>query len=390
MAKKNISKKDKASKINRLENKTVKKTLKPKKKEKKDKSSGIGIFIILVIVAIVAVLAINYQQLSDSTVFSTNYQKLSDKFFNKNTTTEGSEVIASVVAASVNGDIITLSQLDNIYSRLPEQTKMAVSKQDILEQIINEKILILEAENKGINVSDKEINDFIDDLILKSGMVRDEFEQRIYEQNLSMDTVTEEIFKQLIITKLYEQEIINKINITDEEIQAYYDENQEQFKTEEQAKARHILICHQQSISCESNLTQEQALQKIQNISDLVNGTNFSELAKKYSMGPSSASGGDLGFFGKGVMIKEFEDVAFDTEIGQVSDIVETSFGYHLIKVDDKKNESIEKLEEVKEDIKSFLIGQNQQFAFKEYLDKLKSKANIINFYENSVAATTG
>ena len=113
----------------------------------------------------------------------------------------------SDIAASINGEIITLDELTKVYNRLPSQTRDVVTKEDLLEQMINEKILLMEAKRQAITVSDDEIETFLDNLITQSEVSEEEFNQRLVSQGITQEETKDEIKKQLTITKLYEKEI---------------------------------------------------------------------------------------------------------------------------------------------------------------------------------------
>ncbi|NIA18257.1 MAG: protein translocase subunit SecD [Actinobacteria bacterium] len=108
-------------------------------------------------------------------------------------------------------------------------------------------------------------------------------------------------------------------------------------KEEKEVKAAHLLLCYNEVEGCESGLSREEALNKINEIKNQATPNNFAELTKKYSTGPSGPNGGDLGWFAKGAMVKQFEEVVFPQEVGTISDPVETQFGYHLIYKQDEK-----------------------------------------------------
>lgn len=365
MAKKNIGKHtDPTESFLEQESKPAKKARKQAKKETVTKSKTKihkGFLILLGIFLVIAIIAVIFKW---------------DQIF----------IASDSPVAEINGEKIMMSELDNLYSRLPEQTRLLVTKQDLLDQMINEKVLVQEAEKIGITVNQSEIDDFLFKLIQQSGLTREEFDERIAAQNITNEMINDEVYKQLIITKLYQQEIIDKTNITDGDIEDYYIENLDQFKTAAQVRAEHILICHNESFRCESNITKAEALAKMEDIKARLSNTSFEDLAKEYSQDPSAETGGDLGYFEKGQMVQPFEDAAFTTPVGNVSDIVETQYGYHLVKVLDYKKETVSEIEEVKDEIKQALAATNQQDVFKAYLDDLKANASIKNYLETETA----
>ena len=167
--------------------------------------------------------------------------------------------------------------------------------------------------------------------------------------------------------------LADKENISDQEIKSYYQSHKEQFKQKEMVKARHILIKLPQNATKEQLEQAEKKIARIQR--ELKKGKKFEELAKKYSQGPTSVRGGDLGWFGRGQMVKPFEDAAFNLKPGQVSDPVRTRFGLHLIKVEDYKAPGIKPLSEVKTEIKK-TIGQEK--AADKIADLLDSVLELV------------
>ena len=166
-----------------------------------------------------------------------------------------------------------------------------------------------------------------------------------------------------------------KISLSAEDIQSFYNEKQNELFTEkESVRARHILI----TVSPKATRDVEDAARKL--IEDIrqraLSGEDFAELAKKYSQDPGSeAQGGDLGYFSRGSMIKQFEDAAFSLDVGQISDVIRTRYGFHIIKVEDKKPERVKSLEEVHDYIVTTLTEQKANELAKAQADELATKA---------------
>ncbi len=176
------------------------------------------------------------------------------------------------------------------------------------------------------------------------------------------------------------------IEINNKDIENYYIQNKEEFEQPEQVRASHILIRV-------NNFDNESEVKKAKSLLEEVlrkykAGTSFEELAKKYSEDPSSANGGDLGYFQRGEMIEEFEKAAFDLNTGEVSDIVKTPFGFHLIKVTDHKEERNLSLQEAKPEIKEKLESMVKEETFSrkiyETYRKILNASNISAFQENN------
>mgnify|MGYP005961198873 CR=1 FL=1 len=164
-----------------------------------------------------------------------------------------------------------------------------------------------------------------------------------------------------VLSQLVMQKIFKDIQITDEDAQAYYDANKEKFQKPETVSAKHILM------------DTEDTLETIKK--DIENGViTFEDAAKENSTCPSGQKGGDLGEFGRGQMVKEFEDAAFAAEIGHVVGPVKTQFGYHLIKVEDKKDAETSVYEDVADTIKNIILQQKRNDVYGNKIAELKEK----------------
>jgi parvulin-like peptidyl-prolyl isomerase len=209
---------------------------------------------------------------------------------------------------------------------------------------------------------------------------KSEYKNILSKMNLTEDEVKMQIKRGLSINELIDQQIISKIAVTDEEGKAYYDENSQQFKQPEQIKASQILI----KVDAKADEAKKtEARKKIEEVQQkLKNDGDFADLAKEYSEGPSSSKGGDLGYIRRGQMayLKPFGDAAFALKPNEVSDIVETRVGYHLIKVYDIKPERIPSYTELKDNINQRIKQEKIEKKAGQYLDKLKKEAKIERF----------
>ncbi len=186
------------------------------------------------------------------------------------------------------------------------------------------------------------------------------FNSALQQQGLTKKDLEKDIVSFLSIQKILEP----RIDISDDEIKEYFEDNKASFDQEEQVEASHILI--------DDEKTAKEVKQKIDD------GEDFAELAKEYSTDESNAeSGGELGFFGKGKMVKEFEDKAFSMKVDEISDPVKTEHGYHIIKVTDKKDAKEAKLEDHKEEVKDALFEQKLQTEYQTWLNEKKEDYKI-------------
>ena len=166
-----------------------------------------------------------------------------------------------------------------------------------------------------------------------------------------------------ILTQLAIQDIINGAAVEEEDIKEYYEQNKEYFKEDEQITAKHILV---------------DTLEKAQQIKDEISsGLSFEDAASKYSSCPSKGQGGSLGSFGRGMMVPEFENAAFELEEGVVSQPVKTQFGYHLILVEEKNEPQEKSYEDVRDLIRNHMLQEKQNALYIDYVNGLKGKYSI-------------
>jgi len=185
-----------------------------------------------------------------------------------------------------------------------------------------------------------------------------------------------EIEKQLKVNALVKEALVGvETTITDEEVSKFYQGNPDSFKSPEQIRAQHILL----KITTDDapEIKSQKRLELAGLSGKIQNGADFSKIAEEHSECPSKQQGGDLGFFERGKMVKPFEEVAFTLKVGEVSDIVETQFGYHLIKISDRKEARTVPLEEAKKEISNYLKNTKEQQAVNSYIGTLREKADI-------------
>jgi len=289
--------------------------------------------------------------------------------------------------AVINGVVITQAHFDKELKvnleRVSRQGKqiseeqITALKKDVLDGLIEREVLYQESQKAGIKIDEQKVNDQMAG-IKKRFPNEEEFKKALASMGLTEEEVRTQIQRGLSIRGLIDQKVANKIVVTDEETKAYYDGNPQFFKQPEQIKASHILIKVEPTAD---DATKAAARKKIEDIrKKLTDGGDFAELAKEYSEGPSAPKGGDLGYFRRGQMVKAFDDTAFSMKINEVSGLVETRFGYHLIKVYDKKPEQTLAYAEVKDKIAQRLKQEKIEKGATAYVENLKKDAKIEKF----------
>ena len=241
--------------------------------------------------------------------------------------------------------------------------------------------VLLDAEVKKSNmtVSDDEVMQQITEIASKQQppMSLEQFQAALAQAGQDFNQVKDEISKGLLYSKVVKAQWAGKGDATEAEAKSHFEENKADYSTPEQVRASHILI--PPDPNGDPNEAKKEALAKIQDLLKQVKeGADFAELAKANSTCRSSMDGGDLNFFGRKAMAKPFEDVAFALKIGEISDVVETQYGYHIIKVTDRKDATDPTFEDVKDKIIAELTQQKQMAMAGEYMDSLKAKATIV------------
>ncbi|MBA7573789.1 Chaperone SurA [subsurface metagenome] len=303
---------------------------------------------------------------------------------------------AEIVAVTVNGFNITeedveekikprLEQMVARNKQLPpafiEQLRTRMRK-EALERMIVERLIDEQVKAAPIVVTAEDVNDLIKAMAAAEKLSMEDMKALIEASGQSFEQWKQQMQfeKGIAYQKLFESRFDDKVNITEEDARKYYSENQQQFEIPGQVRASHILIKPDTSDpNVEPALAKAAAKAKAEELlKQIKDGDDFAELALANSGCPSSARGGDLGFFSRGRMVPAFEEAAFALEVGQVSDIVETQFGYHIIKVTDRKDASVTMFEQAKDDILKLLTQTRQAELAEEYIESLKAQANIV------------
>jgi peptidyl-prolyl cis-trans isomerase C len=250
-------------------------------------------------------------------------------------------------------------------------------KQDILNHLIGSELLYQNALAEGVKVPEEKLEEEYGRL--KERFDKDKsFQQRLLEQKVTLDNMKAELEKGLMINLLISDTVPTNVDVTEEMVTDFYQKNLRRFVSPQMINARHILLRlppdAEPKIVAETENKMKEILEKLKK------GKKFEDLAKKYSQGPSAPKGGDLGFFPKGAMVKEFEDVAFELQPGSAGKVVRTRFGLHYVETLEKREEGIMPLDEVRGKIFSQVQMAERNKLLQEYLKALREKADIKTF----------
>ena len=242
-----------------------------------------------------------------------------------------------VVLAEVNGVDITdtdfYKEQESLPPYLKPMTETPDGKKEMLDTMVVRELIMQQAKKDGIDKSP------------------------------AVTAKLEDLKKRVIVEAFLKKKVEESANVSDAELLEFYKKNQDKFKSGDQIRASHILM--------KSEDEAKDVLKQLQG------GAKFEELAKTHSIDAAAAKGGDLGWFGKGSMLPDFEKVAFGLKEGQTSGIVKTKFGYHIIKLTGKRAAGVRTFDEVKDQIKAAIIPEKQQETFKKLKEDLKKSAKL-------------
>ncbi len=255
-----------------------------------------------------------------------------------------------------------------------------VLQQNILDSLVVLKLLDQYGAKNGFKVTDAELSAEYDKLV-KSYASQAAFEKDLLDRKIDRPFLDEQMKSQILRDKIYAKATENVV-VSDAETQKYYEDNKGTlFKVPDQVKVSHILI--QFNVPSGGTVTdaiKAEAKKKIDDVaSQLKNGADFAELAKKYSEDTASApNGGDIGFISAGQTVPEFEKAAFALEVGKVSDIVETTYGYHILKVTEKKAAYVQTYDEAKDTIKTYILSNKQMEEWQKFVYSLVDASKVV------------
>jgi len=290
------------------------------------------------------------------------------------------------VAAVVNNDVIALSEVEQralpllARAEVKDPRQRATARQEILkqalDQLIGEKLMEQQLREKNLDVTDQEVDATVESVKQEQHLSSEQLEQALREQGFTMSSYREMLKKTLARRKLVAQQVRPKVKISDEDVKAEYARWAKQESTDPEVHARHILVQVPAGAPAE---VVEKARQKALALAKEARqpGVDFAELAKKKSEGPSRDDGGDLGFFRRGVMVPEFDQMAFALKEGEVGDPVRTKFGWHVIKVEKRRAVGVKPFEEMKEQLRDrMLMGQLEKYT-EDYVQELRRAATV-------------
>ena len=270
-----------------------------------------------------------------------------------------------------------LSRLVQFYSRhMPEEqvrAQLPLLRQRAVDQAIGSRLLIDEAFRRDLPVSEEEVDQRLEEMVGRSGG-RAKFEALLSKQKLTEGALRDQIRRGRRVDKLVDQVTDGAPEPTEAEIRAHFEDHRAEYTRPERVLAQHILI-KPSGDSAEARAAARKRLGTIRQ--RVLDGADFSDMASDHSECPSGREGGSLGWFSRGMMVEAFDRAAFELEKGGLSDIVETSFGYHLIYKTDHEAPRPAEFEEARDSIRDFLRHARRGERLAAFVNGLRAQAKV-------------
>ncbi len=267
----------------------------------------------------------------------------------------------------VNDEVVSRQEFLDAFARSmhPGEQLSDVEKQELqrtfLVQLIDRKLIHAEADRLNVSVSPAEVERALAEY--RKDYPEGGFQAMLNDRGLSLRDWQMELQDGLMMEKLLDQSVYAGLEVSDNEVAAYYEKHKEDFNRPDQVRARQIVVADED---------EGQAL-----LGQLRQGQDFAELAKAHSLSPDAQQGGDLGFFGRGEMPPEFDNVVFDLPVGRLSDLIKSEYGYHIFLVEEKRSAARLGKKEANEEIRNILLAQKREEVYQQWLQNLRAQATI-------------
>ena len=286
------------------------------------------------------------------------------------------------VIARVNGEDVTKAEFERAVAALEGRAGGPVPTaqrdqvfRNVLDQVVAYRLLVQETHARKLDATDAEVNESLQQI--QSQFPNEAaFKEMLTARHTTIDQLRSDAKQDIAVQKMIDAEIAPKIAVKPEQLTDFYTKNPDQFKQPERVRASHILIGIPRGADEEAKADARAKAEQV--LKDVKAGKDFAALAKEHSQDPgSAANGGDLGFFQQGQMVGPFNDAAFSLAPGSVSDLVETEFGFHIIKVAEKQAPRTIPLDEVKPRLEQYLEQRNRQEQTNAFINGLRSRGKV-------------
>jgi len=293
------------------------------------------------------------------------------------------------IVAVVNNEIITMRELNRSFEPYAKSIQMTHKGSDLegvlehnkkvfLQRMIDQILIEHEAKKGGKNfttIKDEEVMAVIMDMLTKNNMSMDAYLKKLASEGKTLQAVKKDISEQMLRMRVLRSEVQSKIVVTDEEIGDYYDKHRSEYEGKEAVRIRQIFL---PAPAGQGKKTRETVRGQARQLHErILKGESFEMLASQYSKEPAAAQGGDIGFVERGAIMPNVEKVAFEMPVGQVSDVIETESGFHIVMVVDKRGEGLKSMSEVRNEIRAKIENEKATKKYDEWIDGVRKKSFI-------------
>jgi peptidyl-prolyl cis-trans isomerase SurA len=294
--------------------------------------------------------------------------------------------VADRIVAVVNDEVITLSELNSAlepyqakieasYTGVGREKALTEARMTLLNRMIENMLMEQQARKAGIVIQDQEVTGVIKDLLERKKLSQDDLRKMLEREGTTMEAYKKGVIDQLVRIRLVQREIKSQVAVSDEEIGEYYRKHREDYEGKDTVRIKQILL----PLPKEADpAVKEKLRMDIEAIHErLLAGEPFELLSAKYSQGSAAAKGGDIGYIEKGMILHEVEEVAFGLPLNQISDIIESPIGFHIIQVIDRRGGGFKAIESVREEIREKIDQEKMEKKFGAWLVELRKRSHI-------------
>ena len=290
------------------------------------------------------------------------------------------------IVAVVNDDVITLSEMEAALQpvmkrveKIPEKEKRenmaAQAQMAVMNQLIDRMLLEQEATKLKIRVTDEEVDTTLETMLKAKGLSIQKLMETLATEGGTIQDYQEEVRRNQIKRKVIGRTVQSKVSVSEEEIGEYYAKHRKEYEGREATRIQQILLVKPKDATDRNYETVRAQAQMI--LKKLKGGESFDLLVGTYSQGPAVGSGGDLGFVEKGMMFPAVDEAAFNLKKGEISDVIESPIGFHIIKIIDRRGAGIKPIKEVREEIIGMIGNEKIKKKFGEWLKELRKNSLV-------------
>jgi len=299
---------------------------------------------------------------------------------------ESGAAVTERVIAVVNGDAITLydlnmamepvlKRIDEFYKGPNKDKVVADARQSVLNRLIVDRLIDQEAKKYGTAMKDDDVMATIRSMLASQNLSMEEFEARLAKSGVTIEQYKEKMKEQMLKSRILKFEVNYKVSVSDQEIGEYYGKHRDEYEGKDAVRIKQILLPFPKDADGHRKEMLRAEAEKIHR--SLMAGNPFDAVAARYAQNPQVVAMGDMGFLEKGTMVSAVDQIAFRLQVREISPIIESPIGYHIIQVTDKRGEGLKSIESVRNEIKLKIEEEKMEKKFEEWVDGLKKKSLI-------------